>query len=167
MYMLSARSVSELLGADHLRLDVLLAETKQRLSAGDRAAARARFAAFRSGLERHIVAEEDQLFPAFEALLGPPGMRPTAVMRSEHAQIRRLLAEVAAALEPAEGELPVAELAALTALLLAHNGKEERILYPAADRAAQEAGQLESLLGKLRKACPPAQPAETTATPPA
>lgn len=157
--MFSARSVSELLGADHRRLDALLAEAKQRLSAGERSAARERFAAFRSGLERHIVAEEERLFPAFEALVGPPGMRPTAVMRGEHVSIRTLLEEIAAALEPAEGEPPVAQLAALTALLFAHNGKEERILYPAADRAAQDAGQLDSLVGGLRDVCAPAQPA--------
>ena len=42
-----------------------------------------------------------------------------------------------------------AALAALTALVYAHNGKEERILYPAIDREAGEAGVLDDLARRL------------------
>jgi hypothetical protein len=40
----------------------------------------------------------------------------------------------------------------VTALLMAHNGKEERILYPATDHAARDAGTLDALVASLRDA---------------
>jgi iron-sulfur cluster repair protein YtfE (RIC family) len=144
-------SVTQLLGADHRRLDALLADAKRLLGAGDLPGAAARFGAFRSGLERHIVAEEEILFPAFGSLTGLSGAGPVQVMRAEHAEIRRLLADVASTLGSDAGERPTSELAALTALLYAHNGKEERILYPATDRAARAAGSLDELLAALRE----------------
>lgn len=123
------------LSADHRRLDVLLAEAKRQLCAGDIPSARARFAKFREGLERHIAIEEEVLFPALERHSGPVGARPVSVMRAEHAEIRRRMDEVAGALEGDGPPVVTSPLAALTALLYAHNGKEERILYPLSDRA--------------------------------
>ena len=57
-----------LLGRDHRRLDSILADAKRCLVAGDLPRASARFAEFRDGLDRHIAAEEEILFPAFEKL---------------------------------------------------------------------------------------------------
>jgi iron-sulfur cluster repair protein YtfE (RIC family) len=148
-----AESVTRILGLDHRRLDALLADAKRLLATGDVPRAAGRFAAFRSGLERHIVAEEEVLFPAFEALTGASAAGPIQVMRAEHVEIRRLLAEVSSALEAGGGERPTTPLAALTARLYAHNGKEERILYPATDRAARAADGLDALLRALRQAC--------------
>jgi iron-sulfur cluster repair protein YtfE (RIC family) len=145
-------SVTQLLGEDHHRLDALLADSKRLIAAGDLAGASARFAVFHSGLERHIVAEEELLFPAFEALAGIVE-GPTRLMRLEHAEIRRLLSEVACALDSGAGAPLTTTLAALTARLYAHNGKEERILYPATDRAAREAGRLDALVSEIRDAC--------------
>jgi regulator of cell morphogenesis and NO signaling len=144
--------VTGVLGSDHDRLDALLAEAK-RLLAEDPTRAAACFAAFRSGLERHIAAEEEVLFSAFETLTGIPGGGPTHVMRLEHAEIRGLLAEVGSRLERGDGARPTSLLGDLTALLLAHNGKEDRILYPACDRAARQAGRLDTLVQALREAC--------------
>jgi iron-sulfur cluster repair protein YtfE (RIC family) len=129
-----ADSVTALLGADHHELDRLLSEAKRRLAAGEIARAAEVFSDFREGLERHIAAEEDLLFPALESRTGSPASGPLVVMRSEHADLRRLLAEVALALGSAAHECHVTPLAALTARIYAHNGKEERILYPMADR---------------------------------
>jgi iron-sulfur cluster repair protein YtfE (RIC family) len=142
-------SLTHLLRLDHHRLDAVLAAAKQALRAGDLARARARFSEFREGLERHIAAEEEVLFPAFEALTGAAGGGPTHVMRSEHGELRRLMAEVASGLEGGGGEGHTTPLAALTARIYAHNGKEERILYPALDRAAGEAGALQALVDRL------------------
>jgi quercetin dioxygenase-like cupin family protein/hemerythrin-like domain-containing protein len=142
-------SVMQLLGGDHRRLDTLLADAKLSLSSGDLARARERFAAFRRGLERHIEAEEEVLFPALEAA-GSGAARPIAVMRAEHAEIRRLMADVAACLERAGGERFVMPLAALTARIYAHNGKEERVLYPTADRMPAVSGVREALARRLR-----------------
>lgn len=145
----AAETVTEILSHDHRRLDAILAEAKRSLVAGELARAEARFAEFRAGLERHIVAEEEILFPAFEALTGVRS-GPTEVMRVEHVELRRLMAEIAARLGGGGDEGHATPLAALTARLYAHNGKEERILYPASDRAASEAGTLGELVQKLR-----------------
>jgi iron-sulfur cluster repair protein YtfE (RIC family) len=147
-----AESVTQLLVDDHRRLDDLLADAKRALAAADARTAAALFAEFRDGLEAHIVAEEHVLFPLFEELTGTSGGGPTHVMRMEHADIRKLLAEISAGLTraaaaPADLATPLAHL---TALLTAHNGKEERILYPASDRAARASGQLEELLVRLQ-----------------
>ncbi len=149
----AASSVSELLGRDHRRLDSMLADAKRWLVAGDLPRASARFAEFRDGLEHHIAAEEEVLFPAFETLTGGAGGGPTHVMRLEHAEIRRLMAEVASNLERGDGERhATTPLAALTARIYAHNGKEERILYPAIEQAAREADALEALLRRTLSA---------------
>ena len=144
----TSRTVTEIFGRDHRRLDGLLADARRSLGAGELARAAAIFLRFREGLERHIVAEEEVLFPVFEELTGLVG-GPTAVMRAEHAEIRRYLAAVAERLESPDDADRTTPLAALTALLYAHNGKEERILYPMTDRAAKGAGRLEALVGRI------------------
>lgn len=147
---MSTDSVKELLGGDHRRLDAMLADAKRGLAAGDLAGAAEHFARFRSGLERHIALEEEIVFPAFESLAGPNAAGPTQVMCREHTEIRRLLAEVSEHL--ARGGAPgrATPFAALTALLYAHNGKEERILYPATDEAARRSGALAALVERVR-----------------
>jgi len=143
-------SVSAVLSLDHRRLDGLLRETKRTIAAADLRRAAALFADFRAGLERHIAAEEEILFPAFEALAAIGGGGPTRVMRSEHAEIRRLLAELAAALDGGDPTARATGFAVLTARLFAHNGKEERIIYPATDRAARDAGTLPELVRRIQ-----------------
>ena len=142
-----SNSVTELLCRDHRRLDSILADAKRCLVAGDLPRASARFAEFRGGLDHHIAAEEWVLFPAFEKFTGGGGL--TQVMRMEHAEIRRLMAEVASNLERGDDERHATPLAALTARIYAHNGKEERILYPATDQAARDADALEALLRRV------------------
>ena len=145
-------SVTELLCRDHRRLDSILADAKRCLVAGDLPRASARFAEFRVGLDHHIAAEESVLFPAFDKFTGGGGGGLTRVMRVEHAEIRRLMAEVASNLELGDEERHATPLAALTARIYAHNGKEERMLYPAIERTAREADALEALLRRTRLA---------------
>jgi hemerythrin-like domain-containing protein len=132
-------------------LDAILAAAKQSLRSGDVAQGFARFSEFRDGLERHIAAEEEVLFPVFESFTAA-GARggPTHVMRLEHSEIRRLMAEIASELERGGENGHTTPLAALTARIYAHNGKEERILYPAMDQAARDADALEALLRRIR-----------------
>jgi hemerythrin-like domain-containing protein len=150
MPLMSTDSVTEIFSLDHRRLDAILADAKRGLAAGDIAQASERFSEFRSGLERHIAVEEEVLFPAFEALAGAAAARPTEVMRREHVELRRLMAEVSAQLERGGEPGHATPFAALTALVYAHNGKEERILYPATDAAAQKADALEALVERVR-----------------
>ncbi|MCL4686236.1 hemerythrin domain-containing protein [Myxococcota bacterium] len=145
----AAEGVSERLGADHRRLDDLLAETKRVWADGDPETARRRFHAFREGLERHIEVEERVLFPAFETLTGTTPDGPTGGLRMEHRELRKLLAEVAVQLEeaPPAGRAPV--LPVLEARLAAHNDIEERRVYPTVDRLARKTGALANLVHRL------------------
>lgn len=143
-------SVTYLLAADHDRLDCVLAEVKRHVGGASRQEAVQRFAVFREGLERHIVLEEEVLFPFLEKCTGMFDAGPTAVMRAEHGEIRRLLGEVDSLLSgEIEGDT-LATMAELTGILLAHNGKEERILYPMTDRALAEAPERSEVMDRVR-----------------
>ena len=142
-------SLAQLFTRDHRRLDAILVEAKQALRAGDLARGAARFSEFRAGLERHIVAEEEVLFPLFETVTGRAGCGPTRVMTLEHGEIRSLMAEIAAGLERGGDAARAIPMAALTARIYAHNGKEERILYPAIEKAAVDTDALETLLSRI------------------
>jgi len=100
--------------------------------------------------ERHIAAEEEVLFPLLESGAGGSSAGPTHVMRLEHDEIRKLMAAIASELERGGGAGHTTPLAALTARIYAHNGKEERSLYPAMDQAARAADAPEALLRRIR-----------------
>ena len=92
------------------------------------------FHRFQAEMLAHFATEEEVLFPAFESATGVTG-GPTQMMRFEHAQMRALLAEMAAGAgaSDAEGFFGAAET--LLVLMQQHNMKEENILYPMCDRA--------------------------------
>lgn len=99
-------------------------------------------------LRRHIYLEEEFLFP----LLGEaePELRdPIFVMLHEHGRIWGALDALER--EPADGTALV-RCRQLAALLLHHNLKEERVLYPRADDALPPgpAGRLRAFLGSAR-----------------
>jgi uncharacterized protein (DUF2249 family) len=124
-------TVEALLGGDHDRLDAILAEVRGLAQRAAWAEAAARFNAFRVGLQGHIRAEDQLLFPAFERLAGMgPQAGPTAVMRAEHREIEACLEAIATAL--AAGTPP--DLEGLLAVLVDHNEKEEMVIYPTVDR---------------------------------
>ena len=152
-----AESVTQILSFDHRRLDAILADAKRLLVGGDLGRACARFSEFRSGLERHIAAEEEVLFPALEGLNGAVGRASLEVMRAEHTEIRKLMAEVTSNLERGGEVGHTTPFAALTARVYAHNGKEERIFYPTTDQAARDAGALEGLVRRIRAPLVPSE----------
>ena len=139
------------LQADHRRLDALMNACKALVEAGDTKAAAARFEEFRQGLMR-LKIEEGLLFPEFEAAMGlDRSGGPTGVMRSEHAEIIRMLElvrELLAELRPDAAEFERLR-SALTGLLHEHNGKEERILYPMTDQMVEPV-RLKDLVRKMR-----------------
>ena len=142
--------VLEVLAWDHDRLDALDKAAFEALGRGDLVAARALFAHFARGLDRHIRFEEEFLFPAIEERAGlPPHAGPTAVMRAEHVEIRACLASIAASLA-ADGAGAAQVHARMLDVLGGHNLKEERILYPMADRALGPA-DAETLVSELQK----------------
>jgi iron-sulfur cluster repair protein YtfE (RIC family) len=131
-------SITAHFGADHDRLDGLFTEF-QSLKRKDPAAAKEKFKGFLKGLTRHIVWEEDVLFPLFEKRTGMTDSGPTAVMRLEHRQIKVHLDAIHDKVRVADPESDAAE-AALLQVLKEHNMKEERILYPAIDNGLDSGG---------------------------
>ncbi len=96
------------------------------------------FLSFKSELERHIVWEEDILFPVFEKKTGIKDGGPTSVMRTEHIQIKNHLQEIKKKLHAKKIQDPCKEEVALFKVLESHNQKEENILYPGIDNLTSE-----------------------------
>jgi hemerythrin-like domain-containing protein len=129
-------TITDLLAQDHDRLDDLF-RTFQSLKATELSEARHAFSAFKIGLQRHIVWEEEILFSIFEERTGMVDAGPTAVMRLEHRRIKDLLEDIHGHL--GRGEIDTKEQeAALLTVLADHNAKEEGVLYPWFDRSLSE-----------------------------
>lgn len=133
---MSDQSIREFFQDDHRRLDDLF--RRYRSTKGtDTSLTRELFLEFAAGLQRHIVWEEELLFPLWEGKTGMFDSGPTEVMRSEHRQIRAILE----AMEHKVGQgnfQTDSEEAGLLNVLSLHNTKEERVLYPAIDQVASE-----------------------------
>ncbi|HEY5931935.1 MAG TPA: hemerythrin domain-containing protein [Nitrospira sp.] len=125
------RTITAFYEADHDRLDELF-KTFQTLKRSDFAKAKEVFKEFKVGLQRHIVWEEELLFPMWEEKTGMIEDGPTPMMRHEHSQIKQLLDAIH---QKVEGLTPDTDQdeQALVNLLSSHNRKEERALYPAID----------------------------------
>jgi iron-sulfur cluster repair protein YtfE (RIC family) len=85
-------------------------------------------------MEDHFRFEEETLFPPLESA-SPMASGPTGVMRGEHLQMRRLLAELTEAARARDAGECLGLLETLHLVVQQHNAKEEAILYPMADRA--------------------------------
>lgn len=138
---------------DHRRCDNYLACAEQAFAGNDVAATLAAFRQFRLAMYAHFEAEEDMLFPAFEAATG---MRsgPTQVMRMEHDQMRVQLADAEQALSAGLLDDYAGMVDTLLIMVQQHNMKEENILYPMCDEHL--AGQRTELLASLQAECIPA-----------
>ena len=95
----------------------------------------AHFALFAAGLRRHMRAEDNVLFPAFEAHTGLRDGGPTTVMRRDHREFEERLQQIGESLRRGE-DAAVAEqrLLALRDRLADHDRREEMVLYPTCDR---------------------------------
>ncbi len=145
----TSRTVTEYLEHDHRRLDAIVPEVVQLVNGGALAKAAARFAEFTCGLNRHIDAEEQVLFPAFEEMTGM-ATGPTVVMRAEHVEIRRWMAIGAAALDAGDVTAATKAVSGLTTALAVHNMKEEQILYPMTDQAAGGERERDDLVRRMQ-----------------
>ena len=128
---MSEQTITALYEKDHDRLDDLF-KTFQTAKRSDVAKAMDAFREFKVGLQRHIVWEEELLFPMWEEKTGMIEDGPTPVMRFEHEQIKKLLEAIHQKVEQQNLESDQEEHALLN-LLGSHNRKEERALYPAID----------------------------------
>jgi regulator of cell morphogenesis and NO signaling len=117
---------------DHDRLDELF-KTFQQSKRSDFPKAKEAFKEFKFGLQRHIVWEEDLLFPIWEQKTGMSDSGPTPVMRNEHRRIGQQLEAIHQKVADLNPDCDQEEQALLD-LLGSHNRKEERALYPAIDK---------------------------------
>lgn len=145
-----SRGVAEFLQGDHRRLDAILADVEKNAGAKAYAGAGARFGEFACGLNRHIDMEEKVLFPAFEKATGMAGGGPTAVMRSEHVEIRRILERIASTLRGEDAGGYSAAVRSLHSVLGDHNMKEEQILYPESDMIAGGERERDDLVKRMQ-----------------
>jgi iron-sulfur cluster repair protein YtfE (RIC family) len=130
------QSINQYYREDHDRLDDLFHEFTNS-KASDRQVAEKSFGEFKAGLERHIVWEEEILFPAFEKKFNCVQGGPTEVMRLEHREIRKCLEAIARKLAEQNFDMDDEE-GRLVPVLCLHNQKEEGILYPMMDRMFSE-----------------------------
>lgn len=118
---------------DHDRLDELFKNFRQ-YKRIDFDKAKEFFKQFKLGLQRHIIWEEEILFPVFELKTGTTEAGPTQVMRMEHRMIGTYLEQIHDQVRLHNPDTDEEE-EKLLEVLSAHNQKEERILYPAIDNS--------------------------------
>ncbi len=134
--MKTVNTIAQYFEADHSRLDSLFKQFQNKKKES-MAEAKAYFKSFNNGLKRHIIWEEDVLFPAFEQKSGMKAGGPTFVMREEHRQIGAALERIHDKVRRADSSSEEDEQV-LLGILAGHNQKEEQVLYPAIDKFLSE-----------------------------
>lgn len=124
--------ITGLMSEDHRACDVLFAEAENAAAQRSWLAARMAFERFAAAIEAHFRAEEDTLFPRFEAATGMTS-GPTAMMRIEHREMREQMAAMREAMERQDADAYAGESETMLILMQQHNMKEENILYPMCD----------------------------------
>ena len=133
-------SIGEQLSAQHEELDRLLAQAAGAAHAKYWDGYRRRLATLREALIEHMAYEEEELFPALEAL----SRAEREALVEQHEQLRMLLDTLHAASPQHDPEGCIAELERLTAFQNEHHAREQAACY------AMSAG--------ARAAHPPAMP---------
>ncbi len=151
-------TLTEVMRDHHAWCDSRIHELAADLSRSAWPDARTHASLARRALEWHIDAEENTLFPAFEAATGNVH-GPTEVMRHEHERIRALFAACAEAIESRHAPVATGSVEQLRELLSQHNMKEERILYPWCERALGE--RLEAVVAALQEGIREVSPTTT------
>lgn len=127
------RTITDFLQTDHRRLDSIFERFQGALKDGRWDDASTAFSEFSLGLRRHIKAEEEILFPAFEEKTGMVDAGPTFVMKMEHTEIKELLDRITGATAAKDASTAANATIGLYNILADHNMKEEHILYPESD----------------------------------
>jgi hemerythrin-like domain-containing protein len=141
-------TIRTLLGTHHRQCDESFAAVEQAVDAADWSKASAEFSRFAEAMLRHFDVEETVLFPAFEERTGMT-RGPTAVMRSEHAQIRELMDAASAAIEAHDADDYTGYAETMHIMTQQHNMKEENVLYPMCDQHLADVS--EALIGRLQE----------------
>lgn len=145
------QSISEFMEHDHNRLDKLF-DTFKELKHANPNKAKEIFSGFKLDLEKHILWEEEILFPLFETKTGMADVGPTQVMKMEHKEIKRYLHEIFNQITNQNLQTEDMENG-LVEVLTEHNLKEENILYPMIDNSVDDS-ELENVFLKIKDLSP-------------
>lgn len=126
-------TITEYMVIDHKHCDDVFAALERDVTEGRWDSADTAMIEFAGEMDLHFAMEEYVLFPAFETATGNTS-GPTAVMRSEHEQLRAMIAELRDAVTVRDGANFAGIADTLNIMLQQHNMKEEGILYPMTDR---------------------------------
>ena len=128
--------------SDHVRIDEYFKQYQENKTKDFVMAAKF-FHRFRQALKRHIVWEEEILFPIFEDLNKSRGKELTKKMRQEHDEIEAALNSLAAEIDNKNLQTQKEEEKLIRAFKN-HNEHEERDFYPALDNLVADKNQLEN-----------------------
>lgn len=138
--------IRDILTPHHKHCDMLFSQAEEAAHAADWARCAGLHGQFAKELLAHLAAEEEHLFPAFEAATGMT-QGPTRVMRMEHEQMRELLVQMNNAVATHDQDAYTGAAETLLVLMQQHNMKEENILYPMCDQNL--AAQMEALSARI------------------
>ena len=128
-------SINDTMMKDHAACDAVFARAADAARGANWPMLQKEADAFLAHIARHIVLEEELLFPAFEEGTGMSTGGPTETMRSEHAQMQPLFAQMRAAASAKDAASYLDASQALHDILQQHNMKEEQMMYPMLDQS--------------------------------
>jgi hemerythrin-like domain-containing protein len=125
-------TIKEFLTQNHGECDELFAKMEDAVSASIESAGEA-FGDFVNETEKHFQMEERVMFAEFEQKTGMT-QGPTAIMRHEHAQMRKLMEDMKSAIEAKSKDKFFGASETMMILMQQHNMKEEQMLYTMAQQ---------------------------------
>lgn len=131
-------SITSYMQQDHVVIDGIAERSVAAAEARDWAALAREGNEFLRRLRKHIEVEEQVLFPAFEQRTGMSAGGPSVQMRVEHEEMQPILAQMEAAVAAQDGAGYQRATKALFHILKPHNRKEEQVMYPMVDQAADK-----------------------------
>jgi len=126
-------SITSFMTDDHRACDDVFVDFENMIADQNWETLKNSWAVFSNKLLHHFEMEETVLFPAFESATGMTN-GPTAVMRSEHQQMRNLCLEIEQAVTSQNEDQCQGIADTLMIMIQQHNMKEEQMLYPMTDQ---------------------------------
>ena len=126
-------NIASFMTNDHRACDDAFVEFENMISNQNWSELKSSWDAFSQKTLHHFEMEETVLFPAFEAATGMSS-GPTAVMRTEHQQMRSLMQEIEQAIASEDANQCQGVAETLMLMIQQHNMKEEQMLYPMSDQ---------------------------------
>ena len=140
-------TISEFMTRDHRRCDVLMAEAEAAAEDNDWGKTEQLTRKYVEAMEHHFTMEEQVLFPAFEEQTGII-QGPTMIMKSEHRQMRGLMAQLQHAMERRDESEYLDTSETLLIMMQQHNMKEEGMLYPMSD---EQLSGVDKIISEMQK----------------